>query len=318
MTLAPPGGTVTRAAPAKINLYLHVLGRRADGYHLLDSLVAFTALHDTLVVAPAAELALTVTGPFAAELTVRGTAPVNNGGASDNLVLRAARLLAAEGGVRPRASVHLCKRLPVAAGLGGGSADAAAALRALADLWQLAPSDDDLSRLALELGADVPVCVAGRAAFIGGVGERIDPAPALPSVGIVLANPGIPLATARVFAARRGPFSSPARFGSPPPDAAQLAEVLSGRSNDLEPPAQRLATLVTAVLGAISAAAGCLLSRMSGSGATCFGLFVDRDGAKRAAAALGQEHPDWWVTATGLIDDAPALKPLPLENDRAG
>ena len=172
---------LTEPAPAKVNLYLHLTGRRDDGYHLLDSLVVFAGIGDTLSAAPAETLSLQVTGPFAAGLA----------GEPDNLVLRAARALAAAAGVAAGAHLVLDKHLPVASGIGGGSADAAAALRLLCRLWRVTPQPAALARLAAGLGADVPVCLAGHAARMGGIGERLEPAPVLPACGIVLVNPGI-------------------------------------------------------------------------------------------------------------------------------
>src|SRR6266851_2033656 len=174
---------ISVAAPAKLNLYLHVVGRRPDGYHELDSLVAFADIADTVTAEPADELTLAIDGPFAAALA----------GAADNLVLRAARLLAAQCRVTAGAALRLTKRLPIASGVGGGSSDAAAALRALQSLWNVSLGRRELAALAARLGADVPVCVLGRPAWLGGIGDRLEVAPALPPVAVVLANPGTPL-----------------------------------------------------------------------------------------------------------------------------
>ncbi|MGE5145469.1 MAG: 4-(cytidine 5'-diphospho)-2-C-methyl-D-erythritol kinase [Candidatus Eiseniibacteriota bacterium] len=284
------------AAPAKLNLYLHVTGKRADGYHLLDSLIAFAAVHDTVSVKPAATLALELAGPFAATLRHE----------SDNLVLRAARVLAATAGVKPGARIRLIKRLPVASGIGGGSADAAATLKALARLWQV---DDavDLAALALPLGADVPMCLAGRAAVASGIGEHLAPVPPLPPAALVLANPMARLQTNRVFQARTGAFSKPGAPLGPGADAAALALALADRRNDLTVPAVGLRPQIRVVLDALTASEGCLLARMSGSGATCFGLYADDATAARAAAAIAAKHRGWWICATRLLDDAAAL-----------
>jgi 4-diphosphocytidyl-2-C-methyl-D-erythritol kinase len=284
------GDTVTRAfAPAKLNLYLHVTGRRPDGYHLLDSLVAFADYGDVLHAGDAPGLSLEVTGPFAAGLA----------GESDNLVLRAARALAAQAGVPAHARLVLEKRLPVASGIGGGSADAAATLRLLALRWRVSPDPAELDRLALRLGADVPVCLHSRPARMGGVGEKLQPAPVLPSCHVLLINPGVAVATAAVFRARSEAFSPPAQLPDAWPDAAAMAAGLATLSNDLEAPALGLCPAIAEVLGAIAAQPGCLLARMSGSGATCFGLFADRRAAEQAArvtARLG-----WWVVAAALL-----------------
>ena len=224
MTAATAAGALRLAAPAKINLYLHVLGRRADGYHLLDSLVAFAAVGDELTIAPAPRLSLVVDGPFAHSLAVD----------DDNLVLRAARALAAESNCARGAAIRLTTRLPVASGIGGGSADAAAALRGLNELWNLSLPDSALARIALGLGADVPVCLAGLPSFFGGVGEAIASAGPLPRAHLVLANPGAPLATAAVFRARAAApdgarYSTAARWTEAVPDAIALAGLLAKR-----------------------------------------------------------------------------------------
>jgi 4-diphosphocytidyl-2-C-methyl-D-erythritol kinase len=276
---------LTEAAPAKINLALHVLGRRADGYHLLDSLVVFAGVGDTLTATEADDLSLSVVGPFAAGLN----------DTDDNLVLRAARLLAAEAGVAPRARVALDKRLPIASGIGGGSADAAAALRLLARLWRLDSPPPDL---ALRLGADVPVCLAGRPARMAGVGENLGPAPTLPPCGLVLLNPGVPVATAEVFRARTGGFSAPLVLPAAWPDAATMAADLSRGGNDLEPPARRLQPAIDAALAALRSSPACLLARMSGSGATCWALCADAPTASIFAESL--RRPGWWVWGGAL------------------
>lgn len=283
-------------AGAKINLYLHVLGRRDDGYHRLDSLVAFAAIGDSLEAAPAPALSLSLAGPFADALA----------GEADNLVLRAARRLAAAASVAPGAALRLVKNLPVAAGLGGGSADAAAALRALCRLWRVAPRAAALMAIARELGADVPVCLGQRTAFIAGIGEQIDPAPALPPVGLVLVNPRVALATPSVFAARSGPFSGDGRFDRVPRDARDLAAMLDKRRNDLTEAAIACAPAMAEVLIALRGSPDCLLARMSGSGATCFGLYADAAAARRAAQWLEARAPGWWIAATRLVDGSQA------------
>jgi 4-diphosphocytidyl-2-C-methyl-D-erythritol kinase len=282
----------TRAfAPAKLNLYLHVVGRRPDGYHLLDSLIAFADIGDEVIASPASGLELFATGPFAADL------PQD---ASANLVHRAALLLAARLGRAPEAALTLVKTLPVASGIGGGSSDAAAALRALAALWR-ADGDAALDEVAVLLGADVPVCIERRTAFIGGVGERVEPAPHLPPVAIVLANPGVPLATAEVFRRHAGPFSTPARIARAPSDAAALAALLAERRNDLAEAAEALVPEIADAMAALAATPGALLARMSGSGPTCFALYAEAHDADAAARSLAQTYPRWWVKAGKLI-----------------
>jgi 4-diphosphocytidyl-2-C-methyl-D-erythritol kinase len=286
---------VTAFAAAKVNLYLHVTGRRADGYHLLDSLVAFADIGDLLTAEPAATLSLEVSGPVAASLAPAGGA---------NLVLRAARLLADHAGIALGAMLRLEKNLPVAAGIGGGSSDAAAALRSLSELWQLSLGDGILHTLAARLGADIPACLYGRAVWVGGVGERLEPAAALPQAGILLANPRKELPSAAVFAARRGPFSDAARFEPMPADADALARMLMPRRNDLTEAAINLMPEIRAVLARLGGLPGALLARMSGSGATCFALFGDRGAAEQARAALAAAEPLWWCAAGGFVAGA--------------
>jgi len=270
-----------RPAHAKVNLWLNVVGRRDDGYHLLDSLVAFVDLADQVEARPDDRLSLGLDGPLAGALA----------GEADNLVLKAARLLAARAGVAPRAAIRLVKHVPVAAGLGGGSADAAAALRELVELWRVAMPEEELFDLAAQLGADVPMCLAGRTAFASGIGERLTWAPRLPECAVLLVNPGAALATRDVFIARRGAFS-PTR---PAPrswnDLAELAAVLAERGNDLTAAAISLAPVIGEVLEALRRT-GARHAAMSGSGATCFALYDSAELAQRAASALPGA---WWL-----------------------
>jgi 4-diphosphocytidyl-2-C-methyl-D-erythritol kinase len=279
-------GVVTEAAPAKVNLYLRVTGRRADGYHLLDSLAVFAGAADRLAAAPGASLSLEVKGPEAGGLASE----------PDNLVLRAARALATATGREARAALALDKRLPVASGIGGGSADAAAALRALDALWGTGLGQHGLRALGATLGADVPVCVASRPARMQGIGEVLSPPPALPGFGLLLVNPRVAVATPAVFRARQGGFSAPAEMPPRFADLAAFAAWLRPLGNDLEAPAIALCPPIAEVLAAIAARPGCLLARMSGSGATCFGLFASAAGARAAAEAL---PPMWWRAASG-------------------
>jgi 4-diphosphocytidyl-2-C-methyl-D-erythritol kinase len=279
---------LTEAAPAKVNLTLHITGRAANGYHLLDSLVVFGPAADMLHAEPAAALTLELRGPFAAGLTAE----------QDNLVLRAARALAAWAGRAPGAALVLEKHLPVASGIGGGSADAAAALRLLARLWDVRPDAAALAQMAAALGADVPVCLASRPARMAGIGEVLSEAPGLPRCGVLLVNPGIAVATADVFRARTGGFSPPAVLPPHWPDAAAMAQDLARLGNDLEAPALAVCPAIGPVLTTLRALPGCRLGRMSGSGATCFGLFDDPEAAEAAGAAL---PPGWWWSAGPLL-----------------
>ena len=269
-------------APAKVNLFLHVTGKRNDGYHLLDSLAIFAAIEDRLGYTHADALTLRVTGPFAPLLEAE----------PDNLVLRAARALAMEAGRAPTGALTLEKHIPVASGIGGGSADAAAALRLLSRVWRLNLDEGVLSRIAAGLGADVPVCLHARPLRMRGIGERLTPAPVLPSCGLMLVNPGIPLATASVFRARAAGFSREAVLPAVWANATDMARDLAALANDLEAPAISLVPVIRDVLDAITTLPGCLLARMSGSGATCFGLFASPEAARLAAARLDQ--PGWW------------------------
>lgn len=289
------GGRNRRLARAKVNLALHVTGRRADGYHLLDSLVVFAETGDFLSVAPdpAGGIGLRITGPMAAGLSDAGG---DTGG--DNLVLRAARLLALGRADLPGVRLTLEKHLPVASGIGGGSADAAAALHLLAGHWALTLPD---TAAVLSLGADVPVCLEGRAARMTGIGESVSPLDKpLPPVWMVLVNPGQGVSTPAVFRAldRRDnpPMPAPAAWA----DARALADWLHGCRNDLQDPAQQVCPVIGQVLAALAGQDQCLIARMSGSGATCFGLFADPGAAEAAAARIRSATPGWWVAAARM------------------
>lgn len=281
-------------ARAKINLWLNVVGRRTDGYHLLDSLVAFTDLADRLEVAQSDGLSLVLEGPEAAAIA----------GDADNLVLKAARLLAGRAGVAPRAALRLAKHIPVASGLGGGSADAAAAIHALVDLWRVAMPVEELFDIAASLGADVPMCLAGRPALASGVGEVLRSAPPLPPCAILLANSRTPLATPAVFAARRGAFSAPAPAPAPVPsawrDLQTFAADLAARGNDLAAAAISLQPAIADVLEVLRRGDGARYAAMSGSGATCFALYDTVEAAREAAAHLPAA---WWRHAGLLVTD---------------
>ena len=278
-------------APAKVNLYLHVTGRRADGYHLLDSLVAFADIADVVTAEPADDLSLSYDGPFAGDLPNIGT---------DNLVLRAAHALRVAFAVNAGARMTLSKNLPVASGIGGGSADAAATLRLLAGLWGLDLGDPRVASLALSLGADIPVCLLGKPALMRGIGEDLTPAGPLPALGIVLVNPGVGVSTPAVFKARQGAFSAPADWPLRIGNAEALLAALALTGNDLEAPACGCAPVIAEVLRSLRAVDGVRLARMSGSGATCFAL---TDGAAEAAAvaqAIRKRQPAWWTAASTL------------------
>ena len=262
-------------AYAKVNLALHVRAREADGYHRIETLFAFCEHGDRLSVAEGDRLSLSVTGPFAGALACE----------PDNLVLRAARAL---GGDRS-AALTLEKNLPVASGIGGGSADAAATLRLLNRWWDIGASEAELIRIAASLGADVPACVRSRTARGEGRGDLLSEAtPDFAGTPILLVNPGVPVSTAAVFSTWDGV------------DRGPLGTSLEDSRNDLEPPALTIAPAIDAVLARLTGAEGSLLVRMSGSGATCFALFADAASRDEAAAAIGADRPDWWFLASRL------------------
>jgi 4-diphosphocytidyl-2-C-methyl-D-erythritol kinase len=309
-------------APAKVNLNLRVLGRRADGYHTLESLVVFATVGDRLEFVPAPATTLDVRGPTAAAA----------GSLDGNLVLKAARALAARVPDLQGGHFGLSKRLPVAAGLGGGSSDAAAALRLLARTNGLALDDPRVLEAARVTGADVPVCLDPRPRVMRGIGDILSESLDLPRLPAVLVNPGVAVPTKDVFAALRLP--------SPPPQGGEVSErsepggdtldnwcaftlsptlrrkrgsgatefvaALAANRNDLEAPAVALQPVIADVLLLLRECVGCRLARMSGSGATCFGLFATVRAAEAAARSLRDQYPGWWVRATVLGDGAPA------------
>lgn len=294
---------VVEQAPAKVNLYLHVTGRRADGYHLLESLVVFAEVGDRVTARPAppGKIGLVIQGSVLDDLDPEGDF------VSDNLVDRAVFALygvLTVGGHDDAGlgvTLTLEKNLPIASGIGGGSADAAATLRALTRLWGKAPAPDVMAELALSLGADVPVCLAGRPALMAGIGERVNPlAGRLPDFGIVLANPGVALSTPTVFRGLDGRFGPADRMDEVPETVTELVAALKQRRNDLEAPAIAACPQIADVLAALSGHRDVLLARMSGSGATCFGLCADAATAMAVAADLGAAHPGWWVAGGGL------------------
>lgn len=281
------GAPLFEKAPAKINLTLHVRNRRSDGYHELESLVAFADLADTLRLEPDAADRLEVTGPFAGK----------SGPAADNLVLKARVALAGHLAGLKGGRFLLEKNIPVAAGLGGGSADAAAALRLLARANGIALDDPRLIAAARTVGADVPVCLDPRPRIMRGIGELVSAPIELPLLPAVLVNPGIPLATREVF----GKFAGVQRsreLGEVPRQFEALIEFLKQHGNDLTSPARACASIVSEVLAVLDKVPGVRLARMSGSGPTCFALFSSQREAAAAAQGLRGEHKDWWVNST--------------------
>jgi 4-diphosphocytidyl-2-C-methyl-D-erythritol kinase len=295
MTAAPVTALVEHA-PAKVNLTLRVFGRRRDGFHGIESLVAFARIGDKVTLVPDGELGLELRGPNARAV----------GAAADNLILKAARALAREIPKLRMGRFALIKHIPVAAGLGGGSADAAAALRLLARLNDVALNDPRLFAAARVTGADVPVCLESRFRLMRGIGDVLSEPADIAPLPAVLANPGIAVETAGIFAAldrsqvKREGNATETPKRKIPKDHSALLKFLESEQNDLEPVAVAQFPAIGAVLAALAATPGCLIARMSGSGATCFALFATPGEAAKAARRLSAEQRSWWVTSTEL------------------
>jgi 4-diphosphocytidyl-2-C-methyl-D-erythritol kinase len=279
-------------APAKINLYLHVGGKRADGYHALESLVCFAETGDVLEFEIADRLTFAINGPFAEGLS----------SGNDNLILRAAAALAAYAGPASGAAIILTKNLPLASGIGGGSADAAAALRGLVKLWDIGIGDAALNEIALSLGSDVPVCVKSVPAIMTGRGEGLRAIGALPAMAMLLVNPRVGVSTGEVFR-RLGRTQADVLPPAPPLPAPITTDMLlahlAATRNDMEAPAIEIAPVIGEVLSVLRRS-GALLARMSGSGATCFALYDSDAAAEKAAQAVRTSHPQWWVQPTRI------------------
>lgn len=280
-------------APAKVNLFLHVGPVDDAGYHPLASLVAFADIGDRVAVAPSDRLSLTVGGPFAAGLE----------GAGDNLILRALRALGEVAGIgEPRLAVTLDKRLPIAAGLGGGSSDAGAALRLARDALGLDLDDATLADIAGTIGADGPMCLHARTAWAQGRGDRLTPEPRLPPLPALLINPGVPSPTGEVYRAYDAGPARAADLPPPPPswDVGAVIDWLADQRNDLQPPAASRTPAIAAALAAAGTLPGARQARMSGSGATVFVLCETQAEAVLAGRLLAENHPDWWIMPTNL------------------
>ena len=280
---------VVEEAAAKINLALAVVGQRADGYHLLDSLVTFTAFGDRLGLSPATQDRFTLSGRFGDVLAAD----------DDNLVTRARDTvrgaLAERGKAAPPVHIHLEKNLPIASGIGGGSADAAAALRGLLTLWQAELPKAALDAIAVSLGADVPMCLAGRPLIARGIGEDITPV-FMPALAVVIANPLVGVSTPAVFRALASKHNPPLTLEP----GADWLSIIAGLRNDLEPPARQLCPQIGEIAASL-AATDARVVRMSGSGATCFSLYNSQQAAEAAVAVLSKRHPDWFFTATTTL-----------------
>ncbi len=279
---------ITRLARAKINLDLLITGRRGDGYHLLDSLVVFADFGDQISVRPSDKLSLNISGPFASALD----------GERDNIILRAAGRLQEKFNIQQGAEIDLVKNLPVSSGIGGGSADAAATIRALMVLWQLSCNEAELNNFALSLGADVPVCLASQTTQMGGVGEILRPVTMEFPLFLLLANPGLSLSTAEIFEARaeRGAgFSQSRSLHATITSLTELTEIIGENGNDLEYDACAARPEIRKLLAHIKQADDCIFTGMSGSGATCFGIFPTFGAAKAAADDILRQFPHWWA-----------------------
>lgn len=275
-------------ARPKVNLTLHVTGKRSDGYHELCSLVVFAKGGDYLTVEAADQLSLICTGPFAAKL----------GSSDDNLVLRAAKALQAWAGIQTGAHIHLVKNLPLASGIGGGSADAACTLQLLCKLWDLDVPIEHLCEIGLKLGADIPACLRGQPLLMEGIGDILTPLATCPTFPMLLVNPGVAVSTPEIFKHLNFNEKTKVSF-SRPTESVSFADIQDG-ANDLQNPAIDMLPQIKTVLDSLTDQAGCKLARMSGSGATCFALFEDEQQRDQAADRLSQLQADWWVYRTQL------------------
>jgi len=273
----------TITAQAKINLYLHVTGKRADGYHLLDSLICFAEFGDEISVSPADDITLEITGEFGDGLS-----------SEDNLIVKAANLLKNKYNIKQGANIKLEKNLPVGAGIGGGSADAAAAAKLLVELWDLSCINNELADLLLPLGADIPVCIHSKTSYVSGIGDIIEPLSGFPEIYMVLVNPLKHVSTPEIFQMGFDSYNEPVNHRSFD-NIDQLVEFLAECSNDLESNAVKLVPEISDIIDIIKRQEGCRLSRMSGSGATCFGIFDNKANAKKASNYIRDKHPNWWV-----------------------
>lgn len=285
-------------APAKINLYLHITGKRADGYHLLDSLVCFADIGDTISIKPAPKFSFEVKGPFAHQLSSTDILPDKN---STNLVVRAAILLAEITKKPLQISITLTKNLPVAAGLGGGSSNAAATIWGLLETWNIPHNSPFLPHLLEKLGADVPACMACRPLRMEGIGDLITPLPLELEIPVLLINPLQPCPTANVFLNYERDFKKPLKTIDNPQSFHDFIIFLKQQNNDLYKSASRQVPTINNVLNSLTTQHGCALARMSGSGATCFGLFETMEDCTKSARDIQNNNPDWWVQA-GLLN----------------
>jgi 4-diphosphocytidyl-2-C-methyl-D-erythritol kinase len=280
---------ITATAPAKLNLFLHVVGKRSDGYHLLESLVAFTDFGDQLTLQPSKLLSMELSGPYAEDL---------ERDAHNNLVMKAATELRFRGGAQEGAKITLEKNIPIAAGLGGGSSDAGTAIEQLCRLWKLWSIEDIKNAIAVSLGADVKMCMKPKPSFVTGVGDKVSPVKFGFDMGVVLVNPRQQLLTSDIFKSFEGAFSASKPCPSEFATFASLLSFLSGKYNDLLKPAAKKLPDIESILHALRSTYGCKYASMSGSGATCFGLYENQEQSTQAAHAIAAAFPSWWVQGT--------------------
>nr|WP_276515118.1 4-(cytidine 5'-diphospho)-2-C-methyl-D-erythritol kinase [Pseudemcibacter aquimaris] len=281
-------------APAKINLDLLITGRREDGYHLLDSLVVFTEFGDELYIEKSDSLSLDITGPFSNGLTVN----------EDNLVLRAAKLIAEEAKIQPNFKFHLVKNLPVSSGIGGGSSDAAAAIKLIIELFNLEISDERLNEIGLKLGADIPVCLLGQTSHMSGIGEKLVPFDIKDDLYLLLVNPSISVSTPEIFKEYKienHEFDKERHFSKNEVHLPFILDALNNSHNSLQSAAVSKKSVIQDVISAIDTTEGLLLSRMSGSGATCFGIYSSEKDCHNAYELIIKEKNNWWVKSTKVI-----------------
>lgn len=278
--------------PAKINLFLHVTGKRDDGYHELQSWIAFAGVSDALTLREAKQYHLVAEGPFARNLPLM----------ADNLVTKTVNLLAERFNKKPNFVVELTKNLPIGAGLGGGSGNAAAAARALQHFWGFEWQADDAAWLAKNIGADVPVCLAGRSCVVTGMGDVLTAAMPMPQdCHIVIVFPSVGVSTAEIFGTMAAHFTPPITLQTEVNNSFDLVKVLQKTRNDLAHPAMALESWILQAHRALTRQPGCLLARMTGSGSACFGIFADAETARNAATTIRQAEPVWWCRATKLL-----------------
>lgn len=288
---------LTIFAPAKINLYLHVTGRMDNGYHTLDSLVAFADIGDQLKIEPAQDFEFEAIGPYSSAF---GPMELDDSPHSSNLVVQAAWALARATQKVPNVKATLTKNLPLAAGIGGGSSDAAAMIWGLLEWWGLSPQAHFLPGLMARLGADIPVCFNCAPARMRGIGDILDPAPPMSEIPIVLVNPAKPCMTADVFRTYSAPYKEPHTLPENLVDFGDLVAFLKTQDNDLFEPACAVVPSIRNVIQALEVQEGCGIARLSGSGPTCFGLFESEADALNAAAQIAEDNPDWWVKSGWL------------------